>query len=319
MLISILSHLSSGPPNHHNDSNSHFDILHVGGMARRRDCIRHMHTLYAYSSSTMTIRRSLQTILSTTTLALLLLDQTRGFVAVPCHVGRPSHALATVNNPGAPTQSSSTTTTTLQLYDNENDEEPVPRFVAKNNNNQDVSNQNNDTDHVLHTKSRLFDIQSNGREARDLLPPLSRSLISGIECYFESTDRAVQNLAEKTACHPMDAAWALEACKGDVTEAWLCISTARKMLLNEQQEQEEEDFDADLFQMLQQNKEILTKEEENYDELKERLKQERRDKIQKDAVNQAFSLGKEDGDWLPTPKNKQPFTPPIDDEPWFTG
>lgn len=245
------------------------------------------------------------------TLVLLVLRGASGFVGSSCrHVARSNFA-----------SSPATTTTRLHLYDNDADnEEPVPRFVA---------NDKKDEDDYLETVSRMFDMQVNGREARDLLPPLSRNLESGVECYFEVTDRQVQNLAQKTACHPMDAAWALEACKGDVTEAWLAITTARRLLLNEQQEEEEEeDFDAELFSMLSANKEAVPEEEllseeddEDFEERKQRLKKERRDAITKQAITDAFDelKGKADGDWLPTPKNKKPFEPPIDDEPWFTG
>lgn len=202
----------------------------------------------------------------------------------------------------------------MGLYDHD-EEEPVPRFVAddkkKDKNKKDKSPQ--EDGEYLESVSRLFVIEKDGREARDLLPRLSRTLESGVECYFEVADRQVQNLARKTACHPMDAAWALEACKGDVTEAWLAISTARRLLLNEQ-EDEEDDFDAELFEMLQQNKELLQDDEEGFDERKERISKEEKEQARKQAMKDAFNGLEPDADWLPT-KNPNP----VDDEPWFTG
>jgi hypothetical protein len=285
-----------------NDFNSHFDIS-----ARKTRCVCHEKNI-AFAS-TMAIC-SLKTVLSAA-LTLLLLERSRGFVVFhSCHCRQ--HAFTAIRAPKqctcAPPPFSSSTTTLLPLYDNEDDDgDPVPRFVANNNNNKD----DDDHDHLTNM-SRLFDIQLDGREARDLLPPLSRSLTSGIECYFEVTDRKVQNLSKQATCHPVDAAWALEACKGDVTEAWLCISTARRLLLLSNDEAEQEDFDEELlFAMLAQNQKVLSD--------NERSKKETRDEIQKQAVKDAFSLGQKDGDWLPTPQNKKPFEPPADEEPWFTG
>jgi hypothetical protein len=38
---------------------------------------------------------------------------------------------------------------------------------------------------------------------------------------YEVTDRLVVNLVSKTSCKPLDTCWALEACKGDISEAWV--------------------------------------------------------------------------------------------------
>ena len=211
--------------------------------------------------------------------------------------------------------SSSSSSLGMGLY---NEDDPVPRFVPDSSNNKKKNSDNDDE--YLKSVFRLFDMQVDGREARDLLPRLSRTLVSGVECYFEESDAKVQTLAKRTACHPMDAAWALEACKGDVTEAWLCITTARRVLLNEQQQQDDDDdedsLDAQLLQVLQQNKEMVEEEEEaeDYDERKNRIAKEQREQARRQAVQDAFRGGEPDQEWLPTKNPK-----PVDDEPWFTG
>lgn len=163
--------------------------------------------------------------------------------------------------------------------------------------------------------AHLFNMLPDGREARDLLPRLGRSLESGVECYFEVTDRKVQNLVEKTGCHAMDAAWALEACQGDTQEAWLQISTARRMLLNNQDEEdwEEDDWDAELFSTLKQNEEVIL-DDETFPERKERMALEEKERKKKQAIEDLWDRGEPDQPWLPT-KNPNP----VDDEPWFTG
>lgn len=190
----------------------------------------------------------------------------------------------------------------MGLYDDDN-EEPVPRFVADNDKKQQ------DDDEYLSSITRLFDVQSDGTEARGLLP----RLLSGAQCSFQETDRPVQNLATKLACHPMDAAWALESSNGDVAEAWLTISTARKQLLNQQDD--DDYFDADLFQVLQAHKEMVSDDEEGFEQRKKRMAKEKKEAAQRQALKDAFSGGEMDGEWLPTPQNPNP----VDDEPWFTG
>ena len=175
----------------------------------------------------------------------------------------------------------------MGLYDKPLPPRPSPREDDNNNNNND---DDDDENQPFPIQERLFEFDMNGKEKRDLLPRLRRRLDSGIECYFEEQDRVVQNLVEKTDCHPQDAAWALEACAGDITEAWTCISTARRTLLNSNE---------DSFPSLQEQFEA-------------RLK---RDQATKDRKKWGtWAPGVVDEQWLPT-KNPNP----VDDEPWFTG
>jgi hypothetical protein len=157
----------------------------------------------------------------------------------------------------------------------------------------------NDNDESPYEVQRLFKFNSDGSEARGLLPTLSRSLDSGIGCYFERSDRLVQNLVEKTDCHPEDAAWALEACKGDITEAWTQISVARRQLLDDTK---------DIGGLSSEVSEIIA---ENEFEIQ---KEERMEQEQKEKRAEYFRPSEPDQDWLPI---KNPT--PIDDEPWFTG
>jgi hypothetical protein len=170
----------------------------------------------------------------------------------------------------------------MGLYDKPLPPRPPPREPEKNG--------DDDDDAAFPIQQRLFEFDINGREKRDLLPSLSRTLESGIGCDFEASDRLVQNLVEKTECHPEDAAWALEACKGDITEAWTRISTARRQLLNSNEENRPS---------LQEQFEV-------------RLKRDQEEKDRKKWG--AFAPGKPDEQWLPIENSK-----PVDDEPWFTG
>ena len=157
-----------------------------------------------------------------------------------------------------------------------------------------------DNDNLNAQSLRLFSFDERGRERRQLLPNLSRRLDTGVACYFEPTDRLVKNLVDKTSVHPEDACWALEACKGDITEAWTCISTARRMLLDESRI-DEDTPNVDWLEL-----EV----EEEFQELKEKRIQEER----KREVQDFFKGGEADQEWLPrNPKG------PVDDEPWFTG
>lgn len=194
----------------------------------------------------------------------------------------------------------------MGLYDT-----PLPSFPSQEGGDKEESP--TDEDDYLDTVDRLFQMKEDGTEARGLLPPLSRNLKSGIGCYFETSDRQVQNLASKTACHLEDAAWALEACKGDVTEAWLCISTARRSLLNEgvALPEEETDWDAELFSLIQNPDDVIRPvDREAY---QERKKQVAKDE-QKQEIQDLFQGGDADEPWLPRPNPN-----PVDDEPWFTG
>jgi len=159
-------------------------------------------------------------------------------------------------------------------------------------------------DSVESTSVRLFEFNESGKERRNLLPPLSRRLDSGIDCYFEETDRLVINLVDKTGCNVEDACWALEACKGDITEAWTRISTARRVMLNQSRKNDDE-FDEDSLD-IEMQEEFEKRKMERIEETKQR----RRDEYRKDL----FKGGEPDQQWLPT-KNPNP----IDDEPWFTG
>lgn len=90
------------------------------------------------------------------------------------------------------------------------------------------------------TTPRLFSFHPDGTEVDDLLPPLDRRLDLGIGCYFEESDRVVLHLLRQVQgdLHPADACWALEACKGDQTEALIRISVAQRLL------QKQEELDA---------------------------------------------------------------------------
>jgi hypothetical protein len=151
---------------------------------------------------------------------------------------------------------------------------------------------------------RLFFFKETGKEARNLLPPLSRRLTRGIDCYFEVTDEKVVNLVSQTSCHATDACWALEACRGDISEAWIRISTARRLLLQRQQNIDniasQQDWDEDSYEI----------------ELEEEFEQRKLDRLQeaKKRHVQDFFRGEADEQWLPKANPK-----PVDDDPWFTG
>ena len=175
---------------------------------------------------------------------------------------------------------------------------------GKNNNSgddkDDDDDDDNDNDKPYQVQQTIFEFNMDGTEVRGFLPRLSRTLESGMDCYFEETDRLVLNLVDKTECHPQDAAWALEACQGDMTEAWTCISTARRQIL----------IGGDNVGLLSSEVSQLMA-ENDFEILKEeRLKRERMIQRRDDA----FIKGVPDADWLPTKNPK-----PIDEEPWFTG
>jgi hypothetical protein len=165
----------------------------------------------------------------------------------------------------------------------------------------DSNDKNMDEESQIPTAKQIFRFNVDGQERRGLLPRLSRRLDSGIACYFEESDRLVQNLMEKTECHPKDAAWALEACKGDMTEAWTRISVARRQLLDERNKLIGGTLTSQVSELMAENEFEIQKEERN-----ETKKEESR--------RECFKPSKPDEDWLPT-KNPQP----VDDEPWFTG
>ena len=203
---------------------------------------------------------------------------------------------------------------------------PSPRdednSSKKKKNQQHQNDGNNDTDNDVVTTTtknlpKLFAFSSNGTECHNLLPSLGRRLDRGIGCYYETSDRIVQNLAEQSFCHPEDAAWALDACKGDVTEAWTCISVAKRMALEQvttttttsssDQDNSNDDSEflkqvkADLYDMML---------EEDFQEMKQKRIQDDIERKRKEK----FLLSDKDSSWLPKANPK-----PIDDEPWFTG
>jgi hypothetical protein len=150
------------------------------------------------------------------------------------------------------------------------------------------------------SSNRLFSFDKNGKELRNLLPNLARRT-SFVDCYYEPTDQVVINLIQKTGCHPQDACWALEATKGDLIEAWTCISTARRMQLNDSVDEQETSGSRDF---------MLVELEEEFEERKEA----RQAAQQKSDRDEFFRGGVADQPWLPRKNPK-----PVDDEPWFTG
>lgn len=161
----------------------------------------------------------------------------------------------------------------------------------------DDDDDDNEEDDIIQVSSLLFLFNVQGKEVNDLLPPLGRRLDKGIGCYFEPYDKLVQNLVEKTSCSIEDACWALEACKGDLTEAWTRISVARRNQLDtERASSLRDDGTMDLDQLFQKKKQARLQKEQTRERL-ERMKR-----------------SKPDTDWLPIKNPK-----PIDDEPWFTG
>lgn len=156
-----------------------------------------------------------------------------------------------------------------------------------------------DSDESPYQVQRLFKFNLDGTESRGLLPRLGRSLDSGIGCYFEHSDRLVQNLVDKTDCHPEDAAWALEACKGDITEAWTEISVARRQLL--EGSEDARGLSAEVSELMAENEFEI-------------MKEERMDRERIEKRKEYFRPSEPDQDWLPLKNPK-----PIDDEPWFTG
>jgi len=153
--------------------------------------------------------------------------------------------------------------------------------------------EDDDLDEIPIPARRLFNFKLDGTESRGLLPSLSRSLDSGIGCSFNPSDPEVQNLVETTECNVQDAAWALEACKGDVTQAENCIQAARTKFLDD-------------------GPNPSSSKNDGFD-----LRKAERLKKQQAAKKGRIIIGPpEPGqqDWLP---KKNPI--PLDDEPWFTG
>jgi hypothetical protein len=153
-------------------------------------------------------------------------------------------------------------------------------------------------------KDRLFQFDATGAEVNGLLPNLGRSLSSNIPCYFEASDRKVINLVGKALCHVDDACWALEACKGDILEAWTCISMARRLQYTKMTNDplvSTGALDKDVYDL---------EREEEFEEQKEE-----RQRIQrKQDRDDMFRGGTPDQNVWPN------FKPgPDESEPWFTG
>lgn len=181
----------------------------------------------------------------------------------------------------------------MGLYDKPLPSRPPP-FNDKEEDDDDDDDE--DDDDIIQVSSQLFQLDVSGREVNNLLPPLGRRLDKGIGCYFEPNDKLVQNLVDKTSCSVEDACWALEACKGDLTEAWTRVSVARRNQLERERGGDASDDDS-FF-------------EKEY----KKKKQARLDKEQTRARLERMKRTKPDTEWLPIQNPK-----PIDDEPWFTG
>jgi hypothetical protein len=191
----------------------------------------------------------------------------------------------------------------MGLYDKPLPPRPPPR--AEPNKKKNVEDEDVEDFQEAAVSESLFQFEMNGKERRNLLPPLKRRLDSGVECYFEPTDRLVQNLVGKTSVSVEDACWALEACQGDITEAWLCISTARRMLLDQSRmtqivEEDDNEFDPDDYEIELQEDFEMRKSSSEAQELKRRT-----DILKKPS--------QPNNRWLPTENPKA-----VDDEPWFT-
>ena len=197
----------------------------------------------------------------------------------------------------------------MGLYDTPLPPRPPPRDDGKKKKNErsvdrDI-NDNDDDDIARKTEFRLFQFEMNGKEVKDLLPSLRRRLDSGVACYYEPTDRLVRNLVDKTACAVDDACWALEACQGDITEAWTRISTARRLQLQRERDTSLLEGDPD-YDPEEHDTQVRDEFERRKRKLREESEQRRKEEYLK--------LSQPNADWLPLKNPK-----PVDDEPWFTG
>mmetsp|Transcript_20813 Transcript_20813/g.29376 ORF Transcript_20813/g.29376 Transcript_20813/m.29376 type:complete len:288 (+) Transcript_20813:59-922(+) len=215
----------------------------------------------------------------------------------------------------------------MGLYD-----APLPPRPSPNNDNNKDDDDDDDGNDVIPppsvTNVRLFQMEKDGSEKRNLLPRLKRRLdIPGIGCYYEETDRKVQNVMDKTNCHPLDACWSLEAHRGNVRDAWESISVAQRMLLNEQmtmktsegEGEEEVDWDEAWKSTMEAqeqggNEIIRPVDREAYEKRKAQQQEEEKKRNVRDLFNGG---GTPDQPYLP----KDSFGPDgLDsDEPWFTG
>lgn len=171
----------------------------------------------------------------------------------------------------------------MGLYD-----DPLPSLPRRTNDDDKPSEQTS-----FSFEQRLFQMTDSGKEKNNLLPPLPRSLKSRPRSYFKPTDRKVQNLVDKTSVDPVDACWALEACKGNISETLNRIETARRFVRDNPSAAI--NMDDDGWSVKRQEQEFAKRESD-------RRKKEQQQKMQ-------------DEKWLPGKENPKP----IDDEPWFTG
>jgi hypothetical protein len=161
----------------------------------------------------------------------------------------------------------------------------------------------------------LFTMKSNGREAQNRLPPLSRRLDRGIDCYFEETDALVQQVIQSTRCCASDAAWALEACQGNLAEAERFISLAQLQRIEElatsesvaNPEKDDPEWNLDSKFNLTSTNEANNQDDELFSSYTPIIRSSPNQPMRKEKID-------DDIPWLPT-KNPRP----VDDEPWFTG
>ena len=162
---------------------------------------------------------------------------------------------------------------------------------------------------------RIFSFRLDGTEKNNFLPPLSRSLDTGLAPRVPLTDANVQTVSVNTHCLPEDAAWALEACQGDLLEASHRISTAQGMILEQTKNTLLSQKTTTSSSLISSNGKVTSAKDKDKDlhSFRERLKQQERERRTREESNNLAS-GKPDGDWLPL---RNPT--PVEDEPWFTG
>jgi hypothetical protein len=99
----------------------------------------------------------------------------------------------------------------MGFYDKPLPPPPLPNRDDDNNKDTDDT----DEDVKLEELPLLFEMNKDGTERNGYLQPLGRR-IDTVGCYYEPSDRIVQNLSKHANCHPSDAAWALESTRADV-------------------------------------------------------------------------------------------------------
>jgi hypothetical protein len=206
------------------------------------------------------------------------------------------------------------------------------RFVS---NNGDGDDANDDDDSDATSSTLLFYFNENGEEDSGVLPSLGRNPTL-VPCFYEPTDNVVRSVVRMTRCHPQDACWALEACKGSIMEASVAIALAQRNALNSQvalpSDVKDVDWDEELKKLItnsnnnnKQNPKTRSVEDwQNFEQegysigfdggLRERTEDLKR-REQRNKLKKILEPGKPDEDWLPG----SPSPKPLDDEPWFTG